>query len=151
MSVNTALLKELFDYDNGNLIWRVDKYRSRKGTIAGSKDNKGYMQIKLNQKVYRLHRIIWLWHGRELPEQLDHIDRNKLNNRIENLRASTPSMNQWNTCKSDNGVSFHKASNKWRARIKINNKEIYLGIFNNQEEAKLVREEAARGRWGCSR
>jgi hypothetical protein len=149
MSLSTAYLKELVDYDNGNLIWRVNKYRSKKGTIAGSKDNKGYMQLKLDQKVYRLHRLIWLWHGKELPEQLDHIDRNPLNNRIENLRAATPSKNQWNTSKADNGVSFHKASNKWRARIKINNQEIHLGVFKNLEDAKSVRDEAARRRWGC--
>lgn len=149
MSITTKELRELFDYSDGNLIWRVNKHRSKKGTIAGSKDTKGYMQLKLNQKVYRLHRLIWLWHGNELPEQLDHIDRNPLNNKIENLRAATPSMNQWNTYKSDGGVSFHKTSNKWRARIKIHNKEIYLGIYPTIEEAKKVRDDAARRRWGC--
>lgn len=149
MSLTTEYLKEIFDYHDGNLIWRVNKGRSKKGTVAGSLDNKGYMQLKLDQKMYRLHRLIWLWHEREPSEQLDHIDRNPLNNKIENLRAATPSMNQWNTCKSDRGVSFHKASNKWRARIKIHNKEIYLGIFENFEDARKVREEAARKRWGC--
>jgi len=149
MSVNTETLQSLFDYSNGNLIWKVNKGRSKKGTIAGSRDTKGYMQLKLNQKVYRLHRLIWLWHGKELPEQIDHIDRNPLNNKIENLRAATQSENQWNTERACNGVSFHKASNKWRARIKINNKEIYLGVFSDIEQARQVREEAARRRWGC--
>jgi hypothetical protein len=149
MSITTEILKEYFDYSDGNLIWRVNKGRSKKGTIAGSKDNKGYLQIKLNQKVYRLHRLIWLWHGRNLSEQLDHIDRNPLNNKIENLREATQSTNQWNTSKSDGGVSFHKASNKWRARIKIHNKEIYLGVFADYQQAKQVRDEAARRRWGC--
>lgn len=149
MSITTESLRELFDYSDGNLIWRVNKGRSKKGTIAGSVDNKGYMQLKLNQKVYRLHRLIWLWHGKQLPEQLDHIDRNPLNNKIENLREATASTNQWNTSKAENGVSFHKVSNKWRARIKIRNKEIYLGVFSNKEEALQVRQEAARRRWGC--
>ena len=149
MPVTTELLKKLFDYSEGNLIWIVNKGRAKKGMIAGSKDNKGYMQLKLNQKVYRLHRLIWLWHGKDLPEQIDHIDRNPLNNKIENLRASSNLTNQWNTSKSDNGVSFHKASKKWRARIKINNKEFYLGIFSDKNEALKVREEAARRRWGC--
>jgi len=149
MSVTAETLQSLFDYSNGNLIWKVNKGRSKKGTIAGSRDTKGYMQLKLNQKVYRLHRLIWLWHGKELPEQIDHIDRNPLNNKIENLRAATPSENQWNTDRACNGVGFHKASNKWRARIKINNKEIYLGVFSDIEQARQVREEAARRRWGC--
>lgn len=149
MSITTQTLKEYFDYSDGNLIWRVNKGRSKKGDIAGSMDSKGYLQIKLNQKVYRLHRLIWMWHGKELPEQLDHIDRNPLNNKIENLREATGSTNQWNTSKADGGVSFHKASNKWRARIKIHNKEIYLGIFSDYEQAKQVRDEAARRRWGC--
>lgn len=147
--MNTQILQELFDYSDGNLIWRTNKGRSKKGTVAGSEDSKGYMQLKINQKVYRLHRLIWMWHGKELPDQIDHIDRNPKNNKIDNLRAATPSTNQWNTCKADGGVTFHKASNKWRARIKIHNKEIYLGIFANIEDAKKVREEAARRRWGC--
>ncbi len=149
MSLTTEYLKEIFDYQDGNLIWCVNKGRSKKGTVAGSPDSKGYLQVKLNQKPYSLHRLIWLWHGKELPEQLDHIDRNPLNNKIENLRAATASQNQWNTSKSDGGVSFHKASNKWRARIKIHNKEIYLGVYNDYQEAKQVRDEAARKRWGC--
>jgi len=149
MSITTESLRELFDYCDGNLIWRVDKYRSKKGTVAGSKKTRGYVQVKLNQKLYLLHRLIWLWHGKELPEQLDHIDRNPQNNKIENLRAATASTNQWNTNKSDGGVTFHKASQKWRARIKMYNQEIYLGVFNDFEEAKKVRDEAARRRWGC--
>jgi hypothetical protein len=149
MSLTTEYLKEIFDYQDGNLIWRANKHRSKKGTIAGSTKTHGYIQIKLDQKLYQLHRLIWLWHGKELPEQLDHIDRNPQNNRIENLRAVTASQNQWNTIRSDGGVSFHKASNKWRARIKIHNKEIYLGVFSDYEQAKQVRDEAARKRWGC--
>jgi hypothetical protein len=149
MELTTNYIKELFDYDDGNLIWRINKGRSKKGTVAGSKDSKGYFQIKLNQKVYRLHRIVWLWHGKELPEQIDHIDRNPLNNRIENLREATALTNQWNTKKSDNGVSWHQTSKKWRARIKINKKEVYLGVYADYNEAKQVRDEAARRRWGC--
>ena len=149
MSVSFEILQNLFNYSNGNLIWKIDKGRSKKGTIAGSRDTKGYMQLKLNQKVYRLHRLIWLWHGKELPEQIDHIDRNPLNNKIENLRAVTQSENQWNTDRACNSVSFHKASKKWRARIKINNKEIYLGVFSDIEQARQVKQEAARRRWGC--
>jgi HNH endonuclease len=149
MELTTNYIKELFDYDDGNLIWRINKGRSKKGTVAGSKDSKGYFQIKLNQKVYRLHRIVWLWHGKELPEQIDHIDRNPLNNRIENLREATALTNQWNTKKSDNGVSWHQPSKKWRARIKINKKEVYLGVYADYNEAKQVRDEAARRRWGC--
>jgi len=149
MELTTNYIRELFDYDDGNLIWRINKGRSKKGTVAGSKDSKGYFQIKLNQKVYRLHRIVWLWHGKELPEQIDHIDRNPLNNRIENLREATALTNQWNTKKSDNGVSWHQASKKWRARIKINKKEVYLGVYADYNEAKQVRDEAARRRWGC--
>lgn len=149
MSITTQYLKEIFDYQDGNLIWRINKGRSKIGTKAGSDNGKGYFQIKIDQKMYLLHRMIWLWHGKELPEQLDHIDRNPRNNKIENLRAVTASQNQWNTKKSDGGVSFHKASNKWRARIKIHKKEIYLGVFEDFEQAQQVREEAARKRWGC--
>jgi hypothetical protein len=149
MLITTELLKEYFDYSEGNLIWQISKGRVKKGTIAGSPDGKGYIAVKINQKAYGLHRLIWLWHGLELSQQLDHIDRNPRNNRIENLRLATPSMNQWNTSKADGGVSFHKAAKKYRARIKIHNKEIYLGVYKTYDEAKKVRDEAARARWHC--
>jgi len=150
MSVTTEYLRHLFDYEDGNLIWKINKGRAKVGDIAGSNDNRGYKQLKLNQVCYRLHRLIWLWHGKELLGEIDHIDRNKFNNKIENLRIVSKSENQWNTSKSENGgVGFHKASNKWRARITINNKSIYLGVFETRSEAQKVRDEAARRRWGC--
>ncbi len=149
MLITTDILKEYFDYVEGNLVWRLNKGRIKKGTVAGSPDSKGYIAVKFNQKLYRLHRLIWMWHGKDLPEQLDHIDRNPKNNRIENLRSATPLTNQWNTSKSDGGVSWHKASNKWRARIKMNKKEVYLGVYADYNEAKRVRDEAIIKRWNC--
>jgi len=145
--LTTSLIKDNFDYQDGKLLWKINKGRIKKGTIAGSKTKEGYLQVKFNQKRYFAHRLIWLWHGNELPEQIDHIDRNPENNHIENLRAATPLTNQWNTSKSDGGVSWHKAAKKWRARIKINKKEIYLGIYADYNEAKRVREAATAMRW----
>jgi hypothetical protein len=150
MQITTEYLRYVFDYKDGNLIWRINKGRSKIGDVAGSFDNKGYKQLKLNQVTYRLHRLIWIWHGKELTGDIDHIDRNKNNNKIENLRIVSASVNQWNTDRAEKGgVAFHKASNKWRARIKINNEEIYLGVYVNKEDADKARDQAARRRWGC--
>jgi len=79
---------------------------------------------------------------------IDHIDHNPLNNCRSNLRIVTPQQNMMNRGKHKNntsgviGVGWNKASEKWRATIKLNNKENYLGMFDNFEEVCKVRKEA---------
>jgi hypothetical protein len=108
----------------------------------------GYVQYSsvkdgLNGKY--LHRVIM-----DCPEGMfiDHKDHNKLNNCRSNLRIVTQQQNNMNNAKQKNnksgvlGVHWYKASEKWRARIKINNKEIHLGSFDNLEDASKARKEA---------
>jgi hypothetical protein len=92
-----------------------------------------------------LHRVIM---GEPDNMMIDHIDHNPLNNSRSNLRIVTPQQNMMNRGKHKNntsgviGVGWNKASEKWRATIKLNNKENYLGMFDNFEEACQVRKEA---------
>ena len=141
-------VRELFDYDyeNGWLI--------RKQTRAGIPWNKpcghkpicnGYGRVCIDGKGYFAHRIIWLWHYGSWPSnQTDHLDRNKINNRIENLRDATGSENEQNKgLKGTNssgfpGVSWHKRDKKYQAYIKINKKQIHIGCFTAAEEAHLA-------------
>ena len=111
------------------------------------KANKGYIRIKINNKLYLLHRIIYKYFNEDWDityshsNQIDHIDINPSNNRIENLRRINNSQNLKNRNKFKNcsskfkGVSWHKSTNKWKAYISIAGKLKHLGYFTNEEEA----------------
>lgn len=139
MEVTQTLLHELFTYDpaTGVFINRVDRKRSRAGFEAGSVGSKGYKRIKIGNKEYSGHRLAWLYvHGKWPEAFLDHIDRNPLNNRIDNLREATHAENRQNISVSAAntsgylGVTYHKRCNKWQASICVNGKAHYLGVFD---------------------
>lgn len=142
--ITQDLVKELFTYKNGNLYWKVHIPRStmKINDKAGSLNkNNGYYKIKINQKLYLGHRLIFLYHHGYLPKYVDHIDGNKQNNNIENLREITKSQNGMNRKSNKNssskykGVSWAKHVNKWLVQIRINNKGINLGYFINEIDA----------------
>jgi len=142
-------LQELFDYRDGELYWkeRISRYSIDLSKPAGCIEKNGYRRIQIEGKIYRAHRLVWKYHyGKDPKEFIDHIDGNKTNNNIENLREATNQQNLFNTGPSKNnklgikGVS--KNGNKYVARIEINGKSKYLGMFNTIEEARLAREEA---------
>jgi len=102
----------------------------------------GYLTCRLSNNNIRrsffFHRLIYLFYNQEwdiLNQELiiDHISRDKLDNRIENLRPVTKQENNWNTAAK--GCSFHKKRNKWMAYITINRKKKYLGYYDTEEEA----------------
>lgn len=111
-------------------------------------DNSGYVRSKYDRNKYVfLHRIIL-----NLPDNkfTDHINNNKLDNRNENLRICTKAENnrnagiQVNSATGYTGVNLDKRRNKYRAYIKFNKKQIFLGYFNTIEDAAKVREQAER-------
>lgn len=88
---------EIFEYNNGNLIWKIDSPPNYvKGKIAGTINNTGYYRTKVFGKKYLNHRIIFEMHHGYCPEFIDHIDRDRLNNKIENLRPATKLLNSLN-------------------------------------------------------
>jgi hypothetical protein len=141
-------LQELFDYRDGELYWKVRIRTSIDlSKPAGYIGNDGYRAIQIEGKLYKAHRLIWKYHyGKDPKEFIDHIDGNKSNNNIKNLRESTTQQNGFNRGPQKNnklgikGVS--KNGNKYIATIFINGKVKYLGVFNTIEEARLVREES---------
>lgn len=114
------------------------------GSIAGSKNHKGYLQIQINSKVYGAHRLAWLYVNGEFPvNQTDHINCIKDDNRIVNLRDANSSQNKLNVGANKNntsgfkGVAFHKEANKWVAQAWLNGKKHYLGLFTTPELASV--------------
>ena len=114
-------------------------------------DGKGYRAGKIHDRQYRAHRIIWAMRTGAWPrDQIDHVNRDRTDNRITNLREASISQNAHNAgLRRDNssgfkGVSRHSASSKWRAEIRINNKRRSLGYYDTPEAAHAAYCEASR-------
>jgi len=101
---------------------------------------KGYRCVQINKKKYKYHRVVYFIHHQEwdihdssTDNSIDHIDRDKLNNNIENLRVVTNQQNMWNI--NAKGFTFNKANGKYQAQIGVDGKKKYLGYFVNEEDA----------------
>ena len=107
---------------------------------------------KQKTRYIRMHREVWRLAGREIPagHELDHINHDPLDNRIENLRVVTTAQNQYNQkpraggASRYKGVSWHKTTGKWMAYIMHNGKQIHLGLFADEIEAAQAYDAAAR-------
>lgn len=143
-------VKDLFYLKEGVVYNKVDRSkRARKDQPAGAVNIQGYIHIGFDGKYYRAHRIAWFLHyGEQPPIILDHIDGNKTNNKISNLREATPNENQYNqklarhNTSGVKGVSWNKGTNKWQAHIQINGKKKNLGYYTCIEEAEQAVKEA---------
>ena len=142
--MNQELAHSLFEYRDGSLYWKVfTNPRAPIGAKAGSfnKHNQRWY-VRVNKIRYLEHRLIFLWHNGWLPKEVDHIDANRLNNKIENLRMATKSQNQQNKPIQINNTSGAKnvryKDGKWQVDIKVNRKPIYIGRFADLELAKIV-------------
>lgn len=145
--ITQEIVNSLFEYKDGWLFWKTDKGRAKAGTIAGCHAQKGYWIVRLNNKNYYYHRVIYLMHTGTLPEMIDHIDGNPSNNKIENLRPANFASNGWNQKTQSNnksgvkGVCWNKKQQKWIANCMANGKNNYLGCFSDLKEATKVVEE----------
>ena len=142
--------RELFDYVDGHLVRRKSiQSRSMAGTVAGGKSDLGRYIVSIDYRRYKVHRVIWLWHYGTLPPEVDHMDGNPSNNKIENLRAADRLSNMKNMRRPSTnttgfkGVRFHKQSRKWTAQIVSDKKQKYLGIFETPEAAHAAYCSAA--------
>ena len=110
-----------------------------RGNIIKRKNKAGYIVLYMyNEKNYYSlygHQFAWYWNNKKCVDSLDHINGIKDDNRLCNLREVTHQENMWNITKAK-GYYWNKLENKWKSQIKIDNKVIGLGTFNNEEEAK---------------
>ena len=166
-------IKECFKYHDGDLFWKVrplhhfkcekdQKAFNKKlsgnkvGGLTGAKGDK-YLATSINNKMTHVHRIVFMLHHGFIPNYIDHIDGNRLNNKIENLRSVTSSENAKNRKANSNntsgytGVFWCKKSNKWGAAITSNRKRIYLGLYENKDDAIAKRVEAEKDNGFTSR
>jgi hypothetical protein len=146
-------LKELFDYapQTGDFIRILAVSSAKAGDVAGTIQGKGYLGFNIDNRHYLAHRLAWLYMYGEWPKhQIDHIDGNKTNNRIENLRDVDNSENHRNTKVNSNsttgilGVCWCSEANKWRAYIHIGGRQKRLGSFDDIADAAKARAEAEK-------
>ena len=135
-------LREMFVYNDGCLYYSKDHGKKKKGQRAGSKIKSfPYRRVTLHKKKFLEHRVIFfLCHG-YWPEFVDHINGDKLDNRVENLRAATVSQNSFNRTKKQSGARLHK-SGRWEAYISLNKAFISLGYFNCETAARVASAKA---------
>jgi hypothetical protein len=144
-----------YDPETGDLWWREYKNHPPKwnGRCAGKKAftavSNGYLVGRIDGVKHYAHRVAFLLHFGEEPQQVDHINHNRLDNRAKNLRAASPRVNSTNLPMSARnttgvtGVSL-RPSGRWAARIKAGGAQINLGTFDTLEEAASVRKAAEK-------
>ena len=142
-----ARVKELFSYDPeiGKLIYKNSVGNHvKKDSIAGSLCPNGYIYVGINRKRYKHHRLVFLYHKGYLPPIVDHIDGDRVNDKIENLRKCTAQQNGFNSKIRKNntagikGVSWSRDRRLWVAQIMVDGKTIPLGRFWDKEVAAQV-------------
>ena len=151
--ITQEILRERFDYKDGQLIYKEPacKNKIKAGDVVGGFGRDGYSRVMINYKRYPLHRLIWIYHNGDIPDgiKIDHINRLREDNCIDNLRLATRSQNQHNRSKSKNnssgfkGVYWDKKLKNWRATIGRNNKRQHLGNFSTPELASEAYKAAA--------
>lgn len=139
------MLRKIFHYNSetGEFRYKYSRGSASKGSLAGIIDTAdGYRVIRVLGRQYAAHRVAFALTYNRWPQPLcDHINGDKLDNRIVNLREATHTDNLCNsrTPKSNKsgykGVHWHKRDKRWRARVKLNRKEYVCGHFKTVEEA----------------
>ena len=139
----------LFDYIDGGLYWKNPTHgKAVKGSKAGFINEIGYYQISIYGKKFREHQIVYLMKNGFIPKEIDHINGNRTDNRIENLREATRTQNMYNkpayksNTSGSKNVSWKAKINKWQVAISYEGKRKYLGVFEDFEFAELVATEA---------
>jgi hypothetical protein len=134
---------DIFEYKEGKLFWKINSGPNMvKGKMAGTSiTTSGYHRLKYKGKKYLNHRIIFEMHNSYLPDIIDHIDQNKLNNNIDNLRAANRSLNMLNrkySKKSKLPKGIHYTNNRYLVQLCGK----YLGSYKYLESAIEVRNQS---------
>jgi hypothetical protein len=156
MALTQQQVQELFEYRDGDLHWKPRTLsRNRPSALNGEKvgcpNGSGYLTMVHDKRKYYLHQLVFLMHHGYIPSNIDHIDGNGSNNRIENLRLATVSENMYNTkintknTSGFKGVHFNKQKQKWQAKLWVRGEQI-ARAFQSKELAvefmELFREMA---------
>jgi len=153
-TLTQEMLKELLEYDpnTGIFRWKNRRGSAKKGAEAGNYCPDGYIEIRVYKKLHKAHRLAWLYMNGEHPSMdIDHIDGNRSNNSIFNLRHVSRLDNLHNQrlpySRSKTGLIGswkHSQTGKYTSQIRSDGKKICLGLFDTKEEAHKAYVEAKR-------
>ena len=135
------MIEEYVEYRDGGLYWKKNRgTRGVKGRRVGTPRKDGYHGFKFDGTYYREHQIIWKLHHGDVPDGLciDHINRDKSDNRIENLRLLSNAEN----CLNNDAKGYYRKDGRFAAQIRRFGKTIHLGYFDNEEDARSAYLEA---------
>lgn len=147
------LILSFLEYNskNGQFLWKKHRSKKKIGSLAGSADSEGYIRIRVAGVSYCAHRLVWRIERNEESDFLDHIDGNKANNKISNLRVVTCRLNQANRPIHRNGRLLGarpRGDGKWRAQIELpkgkTRKAVSLGEFETEKEAHAAYKGASK-------
>ena len=142
-----------YDAVTGALTWRVRAGRCAAGAVAGTMNGRGYRQVRLSGRIYLAHRVAWHLHYGVAPQgDVDHVNGDKSDNRVSNLRLATRPQNIANAKRRYNtqtrkGVSKHK-NGRFKARLVASGVEKHLGYFDTEEQAHAAYIAAAQQEFG---
>ena len=153
--LDSTRIREILDYnpDTGEFYWKIkSNKRAPIGAKAGGITNGGYGYISYLNKRYSMSHLAWIhFYGKPPLMYLDHINGNRFDNRISNLREATPAENMQNIRKAPKnsshgflGAYFDKDKNLWRSKIRVNGAKKSLGYFKTPEEASTAYIAAKR-------
>lgn len=147
---DVEFLRSRYDYDpaTGVLTSKFGRWRGQPVTHT---ETQGYITIRINGEHFKAHRVIWkMMTGEEPPDEIDHDNRDRADNRWENLLDATKTQNQWNrTAKRSSttgliGVTWHKRDQRWSSEIRVNHQRHWLGNFPTAEAAYEAYVDAAK-------
>ena len=151
MNLDREYIEKLFTYSDGKLYRRVTRGRITANTAAGSKRKDGYFEVQIDGRKYLAHRVIYLLAHGTLPQFIDHINGDRSDNRIDNLRDATRSQNGRNCHRRKDsksgvkGVSWYGEKKKWVVRLYVDGSNKFFGAFDTLEDAR-VQVETVRTR-----
>jgi hypothetical protein len=148
--LDLTTLREYLRYDpeTGVFTWRKARYGVRVGIAAGSQNKVGYVEIRVNRRLYLAHRLAWFYSYGEWPkQQIDHINGVRSDNRLSNLRDVPQGINLQNERKprkSNPYLGVSQKGTRWVAQIHHAGVHRYLGLFSTPEDAHAAYVEAKR-------
>lgn len=146
--LNQRLVRKLFRYENGNLFWRVrTNSRICFDRPVGVPHTNGYVTTKIFRRTMYVHRLVYLFCKGTTPKYIDHINRKRDDNRIENLRECSHSDNHGNRERLG-GIKFNEKHGNWKARITKNKTHFWLGTFPTKAEAVEAYNKASKKLFG---